>query len=43
MTRGNIVFMGDNNVWKFSVISSNDRSNSLNFKPFRGSTKTRVI
>ena len=43
MDRGNDVYMRINNIWEFSIISSNDRSNSLNTEPYRGGKTTRFI
>ena len=37
------VHMRADNVREYSVISSDDRSDSLNNKSYRGSEKTRII
>lgn len=35
--------MRGDNVWKFSIISGNDRSDSIDIKSFRRSEKTRPV
>jgi hypothetical protein len=35
--------MRSDNVWKFSIISGNDRGNSIDIESFRRSEKTRPV